>query len=76
MTSADKSFDSCRKRQINKSRPMDEDDSKAIFKLANEEQEQADKAFQILETECCRKILDKLTMPRESMEDKVEKLQP
>ncbi|KAL6534339.1 hypothetical protein OROHE_013264 [Orobanche hederae] len=43
---ADKSFDSCRKRQINKSRPMDEDDSKAIFKLANEEQEQADKAFQ------------------------------
>lgn len=36
----------CRKRQINKPRPVDEEDLEAIFKQAKEEQEKADQEFE------------------------------
>lgn len=42
----DNFFYSCRKRQINKPRPVDADDMEAIFKQAKEEQEKADQAFE------------------------------
>lgn len=46
VTADQSKFYSCRKRQINKPRPVDEDDMEAIFKQAKEEQVKADQAYE------------------------------
>lgn len=52
------------KRQINKPRPVDEDDMEEIFKQAKEEQEKADQAFE--EAQQAEGALDSLKMGVES----------